>query len=152
MKLKNYSTKISVEKTVGEIQAMLAARGVNSVRLDYQNGRPFALSFTLDVKSRPVRFQLPARWTAVYRILEKDQSIPKGLRTRDQAMRVGWRIVKSWLEAQLAIVDVGMADMAEVFLPYAVSEEHGRTLYQLHFESGGVLHPGGDSDVEWGHG
>jgi len=42
---------------------------------------------------------------------------------------VAWRIIKDWIEAQLAIVEAEMVEMAEVFLPYAVTKSN-KTLYQ----------------------
>jgi hypothetical protein len=48
---------------------------------------------------------------------------------RDQAVRTAWRIVKDWVEAQMALVETQMVTTAEVFLPYAVMKD-GRTLAQ----------------------
>ena len=48
---------------------------------------------------------------------------------RAQAVRVAWRIVKDWVEAQMALVETQMVTTAEVFLPYAVMKD-GRTLAQ----------------------
>ncbi len=42
---------------------------------------------------------------------------------------MAWRICKDWIEAQLAIVEAEMADMVEVFLPYAQTES-GETVYE----------------------
>jgi len=36
----------------------------------------------------------------------------------DQSRRVGWRIIRQWLEAQLAIVETQMVTIEQVFLPY----------------------------------
>lgn len=44
-------------------------------------------------------------------------------------MRVSWRIVKDWVEAQMAIVEAQLAEVGEVFLPYAVTKK-GNTLYK----------------------
>ena len=46
-----------------------------------------------------------------------------------QAVRTAWRIVKDWVEAQMALVKTQMATTQEVFLPYAVMKD-GRTLSQ----------------------
>ncbi|MCH8134806.1 MAG: hypothetical protein IIB77_02370, partial [Proteobacteria bacterium] len=56
--------------------------------------------------------------------------IPKRLRTREQASRVAWRIIKDWLRAQLAIIETEQAEMVEVFLPYAQHPVTGQTLYE----------------------
>lgn len=42
--------------------------------------------------------------------------------------RVAWRIVKDWVEAQMALIESGLAELPEVFLPYAVKPD-GRTVY-----------------------
>lgn len=50
-------------------------------------------------------------------------------KTVEQAKRVSWRIVKDWVEAQLAIIESGQAEMGEVFMPYAVTIS-GETLFK----------------------
>lgn len=46
-----------------------------------------------------------------------------------QAARVGWRILKDWIEAQLALIETGMVTIEQVFLPY-VQNDKGQTLYE----------------------
>ena len=61
--------------------------------------------------------------------MKKDPKVPQRLCTKEQALRVSWRIVKDWVEAQMAIVEAKLADVAEVFLPYAITKT-GTTLYK----------------------
>ncbi len=63
-------------------------------------------------------------------MLQRDKRVdrPK-YRTRAQAARVAWRIIKDWIEAQLALVEAEQVDMVEVFLPYA-QVQGGRTVYE----------------------
>lgn len=42
--------------------------------------------------------------------------------------KYGWRIIKDWLQAQLAIITIGMAKIEQVFLPYA-QMKNGVTFY-----------------------
>lgn len=42
---------------------------------------------------------------------------------------IAWRICKLWLEAQLTHVNLGQAQIQEVFLPYLVLKDN-QTLYQ----------------------
>ena len=35
-----------------------------------------------------------------------------------QAKRVAWRIVKDWVEAQMALLDTTMMSLDQIFLPY----------------------------------
>jgi hypothetical protein len=46
---------------------------------------------------------------------------------RAQAVRTAWRIVKDWVEAQMALVETQMVTTQQVFLPYAIMKD-GRTL------------------------
>jgi hypothetical protein len=61
--------------------------------------------------------------------MKKDKKVPSRLCTKEQALKVSWRIVKDWVEAQMAIVEAKLADVVEVFLPYLITKQ-GKTLYQ----------------------
>ena len=47
---------------------------------------------------------------------------------RQQAIRTSWRILKDWVETQMALLETGMVTMDEIFLPYMLSG--GQTFYQ----------------------
>ena len=49
----------------------------------------------------------------------------------EQAERVAWRIVKDWVEAQMAILESEMVKLDEIFLPYMVNDA-GQTLYEAY--------------------
>jgi hypothetical protein len=49
---------------------------------------------------------------------------------REQATRVAWRILKDWIEAQLALIQTGMVSVEQVFLPFAQSSS-GKTLCEV---------------------
>ena len=51
-----------------------------------------------------------------------------GYKKDGQPARVAWRILKDWVEAQMAIIEAEMASIEEVFLPYLLRGDH--TLYQ----------------------
>jgi hypothetical protein len=139
MPILNYTTKISTSKTVMEIQKILAKAGAKSINVDYDaTGEPEALTFLVKVGERWVNFRLPVNWRGVLERLYSDTKVPKRSKTEDQSRRVAWRITKVWLEAQMAIIDAQQAELAEVFLPYAVSPQTGRTLFQ-EFKSGKFL-------------
>lgn len=130
MPILNYSTKVDTTKTIMEIQKMLGSHGATKITLDYNvEGNPIALTFCIPFNGAKMAFLLPCNFDSILILMNRDKKVPKSLRTSIQASRVGWRIVKDWVEAQLAIVDVRMADITEVFLPYAITQE-GNTLYQ----------------------
>ena len=137
----NYTTTISVQKTAGEIQEILASAGVQKVMIDYGPDRiPDAISFQVEIRGNLAAFRLPSRWQGVWKSLN-DSTAEKRYKSEEQARRVAWRIIKDWCEAQLAIIEAGAAELTEVFLPYLVSPQSGRTLFE-EFKSGNLLPPG----------
>ena len=131
MPILNYSTSIAVEKTTGEIQGKLAQSGAQAVMTEYDSERVLcALSFRMLCSGIIVSFRLPAQIDRIYVLLQRDNKVPRKLKTREQAARVAWRIIKDWVEAQLAIVEAEQAEMVEVFLPYAQNPATGKTLFE----------------------
>ena len=88
------------------------------------------ISFRMLCNGVMVNFQLPAQIDRIYVVLQRDDKVPRKLKTREQAARVAWRIIKDWIEAQLAIVEAEQAEMVEVFLPYAQNPATGKTLFE----------------------
>lgn len=131
MPILNYTTKIAAHRTIGEIQQTLARAGARGVSVEYdQLHQPAAVTFVVEVSGQYVNFRLPSRWQGVLKALEEDPKVPYRLTTEEQARRVAWRIVKDWIEAQMAIIEAQLAELPEVFLPYAVHPESGRTLFE----------------------
>lgn len=145
MPILNYTTTIKAAVTVGQIQAILARAGAGSVRIDFEAGQPVAVMFIVELGGREIAFRLPANAAGVFARLKNDPAVPAKLRTQAHARDVAWRITKDWLEVQLAIISAGQAEMAEVFLPYAINPRTGLTLFQEFKSSGFLLGPGGDS-------
>lgn len=128
MPILNYSTKIDSYKTLAEIQQILSKHGVRKMIVDNDNsGNPVALSFFVDWNGQMTSFSLPCNFKGVLNAM-KNGKVQKSLCTEEQALRVGWRIVKDWVEAQMAIVEAELATIQEVFLPYAITQT-GDTLF-----------------------
>jgi hypothetical protein len=129
MALLNFSTSISAEKTVGEIQSKLAKAGARQILHEYDEaGNVSALSFRIMTKFGEMAFRLPANIPAVEAVLRKQFRRGRYVQT-DHATRVGWRILKDWVEAQLALIETGMVTVEQVFLPYAQNQS-GQTIYE----------------------
>ncbi len=137
MAILNYTTTIAADKTAGEIQAKLAKAKASAVLCEYDaHGVITHISFRIETMHGLMAFRLPANIDGVLRAMQKDSKVPRSSRTREQAARVAWRIVKDWVEAQLAIIEAEMATLPEVFLPYAQTGT-GETVYQR-FEKQGL--------------
>lgn len=131
MPILNYTTKIDPHKTLTEIQQILASGGAEEVRIKNNSSKmPIALAFSITWNGGPVYFELPCNFEGVMASMRKSRKVPRNLCTEEQALRVGWRIVKDWIAAQIAIVEAGVSSMAEVFLPYAITKD-GSTMFKL---------------------
>jgi hypothetical protein len=138
----NYTTTIPVTQTAGECQAVLAAAGASSVAVHYEDGLPSGLSFSLRTPHGPRNFTLPVDVPAMQAVLAKAErngdfaSLKKAagkFTTREHAANVAWRVVKDWLEANLALIAAQMATLNEVMLPY-LHVDDSRTLWQAYQE------------------
>lgn len=128
MPLLNYTTKVDVFTTLGAIQGQLVKHGAKKIMQDYDDdGHIAALFFLVDTPAGPRGIRLPANVDAVHKVLTRQ----KVKCDRDQAERVAWRIVKDWVEAQMAILESEMVQMDEIFLPYMVNGE-GQTMFQMY--------------------
>lgn len=134
MAILNYTTTIDASKTMGEIQAILARHGALQVITSYgAGGQPEGIAFMVPTQFGNRPFMLPANIAAVEKTLviqQRKGKVPRRLANREQATRVAWRILKDWIEAQMAIVEAGMVTIDEVMLPY-LQGDGGVTLYQF---------------------
>lgn len=130
MALKNYTTQIDYFKTIGEIEKSLSESGVTHINKIYEDGLPVAVYFTLMFKGQPVNYKLPCNYEATFKILDRDRNVPTKLKTKEQAIRVSWRIIKDWITAQMAIIETQMVSMEQVFLPYTIVNNEGETLFE----------------------
>ena len=155
MPLKNYTTEVLAMKSVGQIQGNLVAHGATAIMINYGADRqPESLSFIVSSRQGDIPFRLPANVAAVAKVLEsqfpgrvlKGQAVIEARRKKryEQASRVAWRIIKDWVDAQLAIIETDMVTLEQVFLPY-MQVKDGRTLYELMVSKKFLLTEGSES-------
>lgn len=137
MAILNYTTQVGSEKTIQEISKILVRHGATKISTDYKDSIPVAVTFCLILNGNMVGFALPANYDGVLQAMKNDGNVPRKLLTKEQALRVSWRIIKDWTAAQIALTEAKLADMAEVFLPYAITKS-GNTLYE-EIQSTGML-------------
>lgn len=134
-RIKNYSTAIAVDKTVGEIEKILSIHGAKKVMKEYgPDGVICMLAFTINTPNGEMPVKLPARverMEGVFKVLVSHHKLPKSYwGNREQAARTAWRTIKDWVDAQMALVEVEMVKVEEIFLPYVYSQEFGQTLFE----------------------
>jgi len=125
------STGISAEKTAGEISTTLSSSGlVKYIQFEYDESNVSGISFIIMNGDQRVPFKLPARVEPVLLAMKKDRKTPRHLCNIDQARRVAWRQLLRWVQAQIALIEVGMVDIKEVFMPYIIGKS-GKTMYEI---------------------
>ena len=132
MPLLNYSTRVEAHRTVSEIAAILARHGASRIMQEYDgSGNIVALKWSLAGRFGTLGYAMPVNYEAVYEVLTDEGRIFKGdaERRKAQARRVAWRILKDWIEAQIALLESGMVEMEEIFLPYMLAGDSDKTLY-----------------------
>lgn len=119
------TTKIEAGHTAAEIIAELVKAGATSVNTDYKAGKIEGIRWIMMVNGNATLFQMPARVEPVVKLLGN----------REQGTRTAWRQLLRWVQAQNAMIDVGMVQAAEVYFAYHVPKGVEKTLFEMAIES-----------------
>lgn len=129
------TTQVDANKTVGEITAMLVKYGARTIETIYDNGKPAGLSWSMMLYNQPVYFRMPAKVEPVYQTMRKRAGGFVGRereqRIREQAERIAWRQLLAWVQVQFSIIELGMVEYAQVFLPYVSAGEGTSTVWDV---------------------
>lgn len=129
MPLLNYTTTIDAQKTVSEITKILAKHGARQILMNYDgDGYIEALSFIISLPNGNIPFRLPVDPDAVLSVM-KAQNIRPSYCNRPHAIRVAWRIIKDWVEAQIALLETEQVKLAQLFLSYMIIDDK-HTLFE----------------------
>ena len=126
--VKNYRSDIPINRIFEQLQKILSEHGARQITFDYRaDGKVAAVTFVIIVNSKPIPVRLPARVEQAQALLKKQfelglisRKIGKKVYEPDHAYRVAWRNILDWVDAQMALLDIEMARLEEVFLPYMV--------------------------------
>lgn len=131
MALLNYSTQMPVQRSVAQVHGLLVEAGARQIGTDYdQTGSPIGVMFVTETPAGSRAFSVPINAKRVQAVLEREK-VERRFRSYEHAQRVAWRIVKDWLEAQLAIIRTEMVTLDQVMLPYMKIGPQGETVYEL---------------------
>ena len=150
--IKNYSTVVSSNKTISEIEQMLAVHKAVRIMKTYGPGGDVAgLLFSINTIHGELAIKLPCNIEAVFKLLntkKKRGPNSSSAARQEQAHRVAWRLLKDWIEAQLSLFDIEMVKLEEVFLPYVYDPKEDQTMFQI-IEKRGFLKalPEGKTDA-----
>lgn len=131
MAILNYTTTVDSFKTVSEIEYILMKHKAKSIMKNYDGESIIGLSFLIDTGIQNIPVRLPIKVDECLEVLKREKANgTKNIKaTRDQAECVAWRILKDWVEAQMALLDIEMVRFEEIFLPY-IETSSGQTIYE----------------------
>jgi hypothetical protein len=151
MALLNYTTTIDSTKTAQEIESILQKHGATAVVKEFSGGSVTSLFFKVATPTGTLGIRLPIDPDAVLRVLGKQYQtgkVPLRLtHDRPQAERIAWRILKDWVEAQMALLETEMVKLEQIFLPY-VMVNGKQTLFQA-FTEGKLITQGKPKDSDF---
>ncbi len=127
------TTVVHAEKIATEILAELSRRSfVKTVTTKLDNGAVIGVAFTIFARERIESYELTANEDGVFRVLQERRDYPWKYDKYDRAKarRVAWRQMFLWIQAQLAIVECGLANPDQVFMPWMIDKATGRTMYE----------------------
>lgn len=138
MALKNYTTKVPANRSVQEIQEMLIKAGASGVLMEYEEGtgRIAGLSFQISFENKKIAFKLPLNWREAQKVLSQEGNNRAG--DDDYAYRVAWRILRDWVDVQVALIAIKQVQLQQVFLPYAI-QRNSKTVYENMIENPNLL-------------
>jgi len=138
-RIKNFSTSIAVVRTITEIEKMLTKYGATKIMKEYDlAGNPAVLIFGIMTERGEMPIRLPIKVDKIMNVFKLQVSngkLPNKFWgtdwAKEQAARVGWRIIKDWLDAQLTLLNIEMVKVEEIFLPYMYYDKLGKTVFEL---------------------
>ena len=115
---------------MAEISQLLVKKGASEIMTSFgEDAKPIALKWRTKSKHGPLSFSMPVKVDSVYEVMTRQRVMATNAKARrEQAYRTAWRIIKDWVEAQVALLETEMVDFEEVFMPYILSGKE--TLYQ----------------------
>ena len=152
MVIKNYTSDIPIERIFAELQQALGTHGAKQISFDYgDDGKVHGVQFVIKVNDRFIPVKLPARVEKAQAVLKKqwEDGVISHKRGKEQtygyeqAYRVAWRNILDWVQAQMALLEIGMAKIEEVFLPY-MKDREGITFFERMEQRGFLLESGGN--------
>lgn len=126
MPLAKSRTRVHYDRTIDEIRKILVKAGAQRIVFDYELELPTKLSFSYPFQDEMMYFTLPLRFNGI-RANMKAQKVQGG---DEQALNIGWRVMKDWVLSQLTMVDAEIAELSEVFFSYGVTKD-GQSIYEF---------------------
>lgn len=138
--LKNYSTSIPAARSVAEIEEMLVENGATDTWKQYNGKAVTSLNFMVMTEFGKMPFKITVDAVIVRNILIEQHSrgLIRGnwikkeqIEDIEYARNVGWRIMKDLIDSQMAVVQMGLRKLEQVFLADIFNDASGKTFFEV---------------------
>jgi hypothetical protein len=138
--IKNYTSSVSVERSLELIERELVRAGAKHIARSYDDDQHIAgMMFQLEVDGIPRTFKLPANVQNVFQLMWQEVRKPRPetkLRVTEQAARSAWKLLYDKVQVDVSLIKIGQVEAMEAFLPYLYDGQRNKTLFQLAKENG----------------
>lgn len=132
------STEVQASRSMAEVQQLLVRFGARRIVQEFDAaGSVSGMMFTIVTpEGVELPFKLPVRTQRLFDKIQASRKQRAGRERnvdvdRESALRIAWRQLLAWVKAQLAMIDTGMVEPVEVFMPYCLMKG-GATLFEQH--------------------
>lgn len=134
MNLKNYTSGVSPQISMANIEAKLIEIGASNISKKYEDKICRGITFLIydETLLQTIPFNIKAEVDECFKIFWKDVKRPKAdtkERILDQANRTAWKILSDWTEIQCSMILLGQAKPLQMFLPFMYDIQKEETYY-----------------------
>ncbi len=130
--IKNYTSIVSKEKSIANIEKLLVQAGANHISKIYENNEIKGLFFQLIIDNNPFTFRLPSQSENIYIMLKNNIKKPRKntfKNINEQSERIAWKILKEWIHIQLSFIKLKQIEPLQAFLSYLYDFNKQLTFY-----------------------
>ncbi len=134
--MKNYTTEICAERSIREIENILIDHEATDIWKEYEGKLVLALNFAIKTEFGKLPIRLKANVEGVRQVLINEQRSGKIKISRvkaaslEQARNVAWRVLRDWVDSQMARVDAEKVTIERIFFADVYDMTRKRTLYE----------------------
>lgn len=132
--IKNYTSSVPAFRSVQHIEDKLSAYGIKNIIKSYGTNKELVgVCFIINENGEEIAFKLPARVEECEKILSRRvKKLHKSTlkRIREQSERTAWKLLSDWVDVQMSLIEIGQAEMLQIFLPYVYCPETDQTFFE----------------------
>jgi hypothetical protein len=132
--IKNYTSSVPVEVTIGRIEKLLVSAGANNILKQYNSDQELeSIQFSFVVNGNTNLYRLEAHIDIIEQLFIESYTRPTERSyeiAAEQAERCAWKIIYDWVEIQITMIKLDQMKFEEAFWAKTYNPATNKTLYQ----------------------